>query len=78
MPVLEGEAATCGHILEDRHMVAAFREGEEALENFHEGVAVVAMLMVLNRSAEIGSTVHLPAEDLKTHVPAVTRGEYQG
>ena len=29
MPVLEGEAATYVYTLEDRHMVAAFREGEE-------------------------------------------------
>ena len=78
MPVLEGEAETCGYALEDRHMVAAFREGEEPLETFHDGVAVAEMLVALYRSAEIGSTVHLPAEELKTYVPAVARGGYQG
>jgi predicted dehydrogenase len=78
MPVLEDEAATYGYTLEDRHMVAAFHEGKEPLETFHDGVAVVEMLMALYRSAEIGSTVHLPDEELETYVPPVARGEYQG
>jgi predicted dehydrogenase len=78
MPVLEDEAATYGYTLEDRHMVAAFREGEEPLETFRDGVAVVEMLMALYRSAEIGNTVHLPDEELETYVPPVARGEYQG
>ena len=34
--------------------------------------------MALYRSAEIGSNVHLPAEELKTYVPPVARGAYQG
>src|SRR4030095_5212927 len=64
MPVLEDEAATYGYTLEDRHMVEAFRKGEEPLETFRDGVAVVEMLMALYRSAETGSTVHLPAATL--------------
>jgi predicted dehydrogenase len=78
MPVLEDEAATYGYTLEDRHMVEAFRRGEEPLETFHDGVAVVEMLMALYRSAETGRTVHLPDEDLETYVPPVARGEYRG
>jgi predicted dehydrogenase len=77
MPVLEDEAATYGYTLEDRHMVAAFRKGEEPLETFRDGVAVVEMLMALYRSAETGSTVHLPDEVLETYVPPVARGEYK-
>ena len=78
MPVLEDEAATYGYTLEDRHMVEAFRQGEEPLETFHDGVAVVEMLMALYRSAETGATVHLPDEYLETYVPPVARGEYRG
>ncbi len=78
MPVLEDEAATYGYTLEDRHMVEAFRRGEEPLETFHDGVAVVEMLMALYRSAETGRTVHLPDEGLETYVPPVARGEYRG
>jgi predicted dehydrogenase len=78
MPVLEDEAATYGYTLEDRHMVEAFRKGEEPLETFRDGVAVVEMLMALYRSAETGSTVHLPDDTLETYVPPVARGEYRG
>jgi predicted dehydrogenase len=78
MPVLEDEAATYGYTLEDRHMVEAFRKGEVPLETFHDGVAVVEMLMALYRSAETGSTVHLPNDELETYVPPVARGEYRG
>ena len=78
MPVLEDEAATYGYTLEDRHMVEAFRRGEEPLETFHDGVAVVEMLMALYRSAETGRTIHLPDEELETYVPPVARGEYRG
>jgi predicted dehydrogenase len=78
MPVLEDEAATYGYTLEDRHMVETFRKGIEPLETFHDGVAVVEMLMALYRSAETGSTVHLPDDALETYVPPVARGEYRG
>jgi predicted dehydrogenase len=78
MPVLEDEAAIYGYTLEDRHMVEAFRKGEEPLETFRDGVAVVEMLMALYRSAETGSTVHLPDDVLETYVPPVARGEYRG
>jgi predicted dehydrogenase len=78
MPILEDEAATYGYTLEDRHMVEAFREGEEPLETFRDGVAVVEMLMALYRSAETGGTVYLPDDELETYVPPVARGEYRG
>jgi predicted dehydrogenase len=78
MPVLEDEAATYGYTLEDRHMVEAFRKGEEPLETFRDGVAVVEMLMALYRSAETGGTVRLPDDGLETYVPPVARGEYHG
>ncbi len=78
MPVLEDEAATYGYTLEDRHMVEAFRRGEEPLETFRDGVAVVEMLMALYRSAETGNTIYLPDEELETYVPPVARGEYHG
>ncbi len=73
MPVLEDEAATYGYTLEDRHMVEAFCEGEEPLETFRDRVAVVEMLMALCRSAETGSTVYLPDEELETYVPPVAK-----
>lgn len=76
MPVLEDEAATYGYTLEDRHMVESFRQGQEPLETFRDGVAVVEMLMALYRSAETGNTIPLPNKELETYIPPVARGEY--
>jgi predicted dehydrogenase len=77
MPVLEDEALTYGYTLEDRHMVEVFRRRQPPLETFHDGVAVVEMLMALYRSAETGTTLYLPAEELEEYVPPVARGEYR-
>src|SRR5690606_34311646 len=52
MPVLEDEAGIYGYTLENRHMVECFRTGKRPMETFHDGVAVVQMLMALYRSAE--------------------------
>jgi predicted dehydrogenase len=78
MPVLEDEAGIYGYTAENRHMVEAFRKGRRPSETFHDGVAVVEMLMALYRSAELGRTVELPDDALETYVPPVARGEYHG
>ena len=73
MPVLEDEAGVYGYTDENRHMVECFRRGETPLETFHDGLAVVEMLMALYRSAETGAAVRLPAPELEDYVPAVAR-----
>lgn len=73
MPVLEDEAGVYGYTDENRHMVECFRTGETPLENFHDGLAVVEILMGLYRSAETGETVRFPAPELETYVPVVAR-----
>jgi predicted dehydrogenase len=73
MPVLEDEAGVYGYTDENRHMVAHFRKGQPPLETFHDGVAVVEMLIGLYRSAELGQTVHFPAPDLDDYIPLVAR-----
>jgi predicted dehydrogenase len=78
MPVLEDEAGIYGYTAENRHMVEAFRKGQRPAETFHDGVAVVEMLMALYRSAELGCTVALPDAELESYVPPVARGEYRG
>jgi predicted dehydrogenase len=78
MPVLEDEAGIYGYTAENRHMVEAFRTGKRPAETFHDGVAVVEMLMALYRSAELGRTIELPDDALETYVPPVARGEYHG
>ena len=73
MPVLEDEAGVYGYTDENRHMVECFRKGETPIENFHDGLAVVEILMGLYRSAETGETVHFPAPELEDYVPVVAR-----
>ena len=73
MPVLEDEAGVYGYTEENRHMVECFRKGEQPLETFHDGLAVVEMLMALYRSAETGQTVQFPVGDLENYVPPVAR-----
>ncbi|MEO4000068.1 Gfo/Idh/MocA family oxidoreductase [Mesorhizobium sp. CAU 1732] len=73
MPVLEDEAGVYGYTDENRHMVECFRKGEIPLETFHDGLAVVEMLIGLYRSAETGETVRFPAPELEDYVPRVAR-----
>lgn len=73
MPVLEDEAGVYGYTDENRHMVECFRKGETPVETFHDGLAVVEILMGLYRSAEIGETVRFPAAELENYVPPVAR-----
>jgi predicted dehydrogenase len=77
MPVVEDEASAYGYVLENRHMTECFRRGERPIETFHDGVAVMEMLMALYRSAELGRTVSLPDEELEGYVPPVARGEWR-
>lgn len=73
MPVLEDEEGIYGYTGENRHMVECFRKGETPIETFHDGLAVVEILMGLYRSAETGETVRFPAPELEDYVPAVAR-----
>ncbi len=73
MPVLEDEAGVYGYTDENRHMVECFRKGETPMETFHDGLAVVEILMGLYRSAEINGTVTFPAPELEDYVPVVAR-----
>lgn len=78
MPVLEDEAGIYGYTLENRHMVECFRGGRRPLETFHDGVAVVEMLMALYQSAELERTIYLADADLESYIPPVARGEFKG
>lgn len=73
MPVLEDEAGVYGYTDENRHMTECFRKGETPLETFHDGLAVVEMMMGLYKSAETGETVRFPAPELEDYVPPVAR-----
>ena len=73
MPVLEDEPSVYGYVDENRHMVECFRKGETPIETFHDGEAVMEILMALYRSAELGETVKMPCPELENYVPPVAR-----
>ncbi|MDQ3699451.1 MAG: gfo/Idh/MocA family oxidoreductase, partial [Chloroflexota bacterium] len=73
MPVIDDEASLYGYTHENRHMVESFRKGERPIETFHDGVAVIELLMALYRSAETGNTVRLPTDELETYIPVPAR-----
>lgn len=73
MPVLEDEAGVYGYTDENRHMVECFRKGETPMETFHDGLAVVEILMGLYMSSELGRTVRFPEPELDIYVPVVAR-----
>ncbi len=73
MPVLEDEAGIYGYTDENRHMVECFRRGLTPMETFHDGLAVIEMLMALYKSAETGHTIEFEKEDLTGYVPKVAR-----
>ncbi|MEX2247407.1 MAG: Gfo/Idh/MocA family oxidoreductase [Dehalococcoidia bacterium] len=75
MPVIGDEPAAYGYTGENRHMVGAFLEGRMPDENWHDGVAVVEVLMACYKSAEEGRTVRFPV-DLVDFMPAVARGAW--
>lgn len=73
MPVLEDEPSIYGYVNENRHMVECFRKGETPIETYHDGVAVMEILMALYRSAELGEVVRMPCPELENYVPPVAR-----
>ena len=56
-----------------KSLVECFRKGEEPLETFADGVAVMEILMGLYLSSETGNTVRFPNPDLENYVPVVAR-----
>jgi predicted dehydrogenase len=76
MPVVSDEEAEYGYVLENRHMVEAFRAGRRPDENFSDGLAVTELLMAAYMSAEQERTVPFPPPGLETFVPAVARGAW--
>lgn len=73
MPVVEDELNVYGFVNENRHMVECFRKGETPIETFHDGVAVMEILMALYRSAELGKLVKMPCPELENYIPLVAR-----
>ncbi|MTV25402.1 Gfo/Idh/MocA family oxidoreductase [Nitriliruptoraceae bacterium ZYF776] len=76
MPLVEDEALTYGYTDENRHMVEAFRRGEQPRENVRDGLVISELLMASYLSAESGETVELDRVDLTDFVPQVAQGTW--
>ncbi|MFO6448735.1 Gfo/Idh/MocA family protein [Erythrobacter sp. NE805] len=74
MPIVPDEAGIYGYTLENRHMVQSFRQGIMPMENFHDGLDVVRLIMALYRSAETGTMIDPADALLDTYVPVPARG----
>jgi predicted dehydrogenase len=72
MPVIDDEAFTYGYVAEDRHMVDAFLANRMPDETFHDGRAVVELLMALYKSAAEGRRISLPDPGLVEFAPSFT------
>lgn len=61
---LQVEAGVYGYTDENRHTVECFREGDKPMENFEDGLAVIEILMSLDRAAESGEALRFSAPEL--------------
>ncbi|MFB6136218.1 MAG: Gfo/Idh/MocA family protein [Halobacteriaceae archaeon] len=77
MSVLPDEVVTYGYLAQNRRVVSAFREGENAREDLRDGLEVVRLCMASYRAAETGERVDLADADLSEYVPAPARGEFE-
>jgi predicted dehydrogenase len=77
MSVIPDEATTYGYLAQNRHVVDAFRSGENAREDVRDGLDVVRLCAATYKAAETGEQV--PVDDgLDDYVPEPARGEFDG
>ncbi len=77
MPVVADEPGVYGYMAENRHMVQSFLAGRPPSETWHDGLAVVEVLMACYKSAEEGRSIRFPV-DLEGFTPAVAQGRWTG
>ncbi|WP_248515304.1 Gfo/Idh/MocA family protein [Salinarchaeum laminariae] len=76
MPVIPDEANAYGYLQQNRHVVDAFRDGENAREDLYDGLEVVELCMASYKAAEEGARIVLDDVDLEDYVPEPARGEF--
>jgi predicted dehydrogenase len=76
MPVIPDEVTTYGYLAQNRHVVSAFRAGENAREDLHDGREVVELCMASYLAAERGERVVFDEVDLSGYVPEPARGDF--
>lgn len=76
MDVLGDEGNTYGYPAQNRHVVDAFRRGENAREDLSDGLDVVELCMASYLAAERGERVAIDDADLDGYVPEPARGAF--
>ena len=76
MPVIPDETNTYGYLQQNRHVVDAFRNDENAREDLYDGLEVVELVMASYKAAEEGERISLENVDLEGYVPEPARGEF--
>ena len=77
IPVIPDEVTTYGYLAQNRHVIDAFRCGEHAREDLHDGLAVLRLCMASYKAAETGERMSLESVDLTDYVPAPARGDFE-
>ena len=75
MPALANEAFTYGYEAEDRYMVKCFLEGKLPLENWHDGLLIIQLIMACYQSAEKGSRIKFSPSEVESYIPKPARSE---
>lgn len=76
MAVLPDEVTTYGYLAQNRHVVSAFRDDENAREDLEDGLEVVELTAASYLAAERGERVEMAAADLTDYIPEPARGEF--
>ncbi len=76
MPTIPDESFTYGIQAENRHMVQSFLQNRLPLENWHDGLAVLELIMACYMAAEKGKRLKFPPDSLDNFVPQPARGHW--
>jgi predicted dehydrogenase len=73
IPIAAADVVKSGFVAENRDAVAAFRVGENATIDLHDGVRILRLCMAAYKAAEDGTDVDLDAVDLTEYTPPPAR-----
>ena len=77
MPTVADESFTYGFQAENRHMVQSFLQNKMPLENWHDGLAVLEVIMAIYKSAEMGKRLKFQPGSFDGYVPQPARGNWK-
>jgi predicted dehydrogenase len=76
MPTVADESFTYGFQAEDRHMVQSFIQNKMPMENWHDGLAILEIIMACYMAAEKGKRLKFQPGLFDDYVPQPARGKW--